>query len=405
MESHRCSFAAKFFDEARKSAEERCTGRTEEEVQEEIRKSLKEVARRITQGRIGANMPSRRDRTISRGDRRETEHVRRGRRSVCRYSWKEQDQIARDVLNTEKLCKETNVITLTGLRIFPKVGERGVGTLEVHVNGFYYRTSTPDFCFSFLWADVKQAFFRIGDEKMPPLLHFHLYHCVKVGTEKRRNIQFRLVQNVAGQKRSYSDSDNIHDSNKDLKHFVDSVREKWRYIPVVHCCAFVQGEVCKADEFQGNRPSKAPTVFGMTFTALVGLVDEPFVMLELKDIKIVNLRLKPVEIHMTIVFHDFKREPVEINSIPIDKLNLIKDRCNYAGVKYYVNDYDIDQWSLFVKLMADYTAGRSPDWFQLESPETKPFYEHTAYRGSGGEAYCRSDEEGEKRDRRYRERD
>lgn len=174
---------------------------------------------------------------------------------------------------------------------------------------------------------------------MPPLLHFHFHEGIKVGTEKRQNIQFRLVQTPVGQKRSYTDSNKI---NEDLKNFVHNVREKWRGIPALHCKPFVDAEVRKVYEFQGNRPNKAPTVFGLTLFTLVGLVDEPFIVVDLYEIEVVHLRLKcelskPVEIDMTIVFQDFQRDPVQINSIPIDKLYLIKNSCNSAGVKYDEN--------------------------------------------------------------------
>ncbi|MCL7040839.1 hypothetical protein MKW94_011616 [Papaver nudicaule] len=285
-DSHQCAFGTKCFDEAIQRAKEKCTG-TEEELQKEIGTAVKDVGRMLIQGTLGVSYRHRLKPKSSRGNqsrRNRRKRVAEDKRRVSGYSrW---DQYETNVLSKGELLREEkgNVITLTGLKIFPKVEEQGgetSGTLEVHVNGFCYATSSlgPNFCFSFLNADVKQVFFRVGDEKMLPILHFHFHQPINVGTEQRRNIQFRLVQNVVGQERSYNDSDK---TNRDLKNFIHSIREKWRSIPALHCCSFFQAEVRKADEFQGSLPSKSPTVFGMTLYALVWLVDEPFIVVDLK---------------------------------------------------------------------------------------------------------------------------
>ncbi|KAI3971848.1 hypothetical protein MKW92_028595 [Papaver armeniacum] len=240
--------------------------------------------------------------------------------------------------------KKANVITLTDLKIFPEVGEQGgeaiAGTLEVHANGFIYTTSSPDIRFHFLYRDVKKAFIRVEDEKRLPLLHFHLHSPIKVGAEKRQNIQFHLVQ-TRDRARS-----------EELKNFILNVREKWRYIPVFRCYPFGGAEIHKKDEFQGNLPSKSATIFGLTFSALVGLVDEPFVVVNLDEIQVVYLRLKPEGIDMTIVFQDLKRDLVQINSIPLDALDRIKSRFKFAYVKYYEISVDLD-WGSIVKEIAD----------------------------------------------------
>ncbi|KAI3855507.1 hypothetical protein MKX03_004364 [Papaver bracteatum] len=294
-----------------------------------------------------------------------------------RISWGNQSETRNVIWENKNLQtdRKANVMTLTDLKIFPKVGEQGgeaiAGTLEVQANGFFYTTSSPDFHFHFhfLYRDVKKAFFRVEDKKMPPLLHFHLHDPIKVGREKRRNIQFHLVQTSVGQRRSYNSSDTIMKEKQtrdrarygDLENFIIDVQDKWRFIPVYHY-PFVGAELHKRDEFRGHLPSKPATVFHLTFAALVGLVDEPFVVADLDEIEIVYLRLKPEVMDMTIVFQNLKRDLVQINSIPIDALNLLKDRFNFAGVKYYKNSIDLD-WGSIVREMADsqQTANYCPE--------------------------------------------
>ncbi|KAI3997160.1 hypothetical protein MKX01_009004 [Papaver californicum] len=340
---------------------ERYLGRkcTKEEVQEDIHTSLLKVQRMLNQARLGADLRRRHEGTILWENQSETEHVV-SKNKKLQITISGRDQSTKHVVSKTKelqMDEKANIITLDDLKIFPKVGEQGgeaiVGTLEVHVNGFLCATSSPNFSFSFLYADVAKAFFRVEDEEMPPLLHFHLHDPIKLGTEKRQNIQLRLVMNPMGQKRSYDDSDKIKKDkqtrdrvhNKDLKNFVHNVQEKWDHIP--------------SDEFQGNLPSKAPTIFGLTFSALVGLVDEPFVVVNLYEIEIVILRLKHVEIDMTIVFQDFKH------------------LCNFAGVKYYEIFYD-ENWVSKVKEIADspWTFAVNGGWRFLEGPETLNYYKH-----------------------------
>ncbi|KAI3893071.1 hypothetical protein MKX03_006440, partial [Papaver bracteatum] len=69
-----------------------------------------------------------------------------------------------------------------------------------------------------------------------------------------------------------------------------------------------------------------------------GLVDAPFFVVNLRDIEIVNLaKLEPEKIYMTVVFKDFKLDPLQINSIPLHSLSSIKQCLDYRKVKYYVN--------------------------------------------------------------------
>lgn len=111
-----------------------------------------------------------------------------------------------------------------------------------------------------------------------------------MGAEKRQNIQFHLVQTRDSAR------------SEELKNFVCNVHEKWTYISVLRSYPFGGAEIHKKDEFQGNLPSKETTVFGMTYAAVVGLADAPFVVADLDDIEIFYLRLKPAGIDMTIDF-------------------------------------------------------------------------------------------------------
>ncbi|XP_026425648.1 FACT complex subunit SPT16-like isoform X2 [Papaver somniferum] len=355
MEFPRCPIKTYLLTMAREKIKEKSRTCNEEE--------LLEVERRLMQARLGAQLQQLND-----------------YRLWLLSEGLDDDEIiliSGDMSSSLQKDKKANVITLTGLEIFPKVGELGgetiVGNLDVHKNGFIYATSSPSFHFHFICADIKRTFFRVGDEKTQPLLHFHLHHPVKMGAEMRQDIQFRLVQTPVGQRTSYNDSEKQTRDGEDLKNFVHKVEDKWSTY------TFHVAEVLKRKEFQGNLRSKAPTVFCLTFYALVGLVDEPFIVAYLNKIEIVSLRLKPAVIDMTIVFQDFKRDLIHINSIPIAALGLIKDSFNFAMVKYYEIHKDLP-WNSMVKGIADSPREflTNGGWlnYGLEDDATAKFYDY-----------------------------
>ncbi|KAI3851710.1 hypothetical protein MKW92_004425 [Papaver armeniacum] len=254
----------------------------------------------------------------------------------------------------KKVKMDKEPIQLTGVTIFPKVGGLGgdamVGTLEVHVDGFIY--TTPN------------------EEKMLPFLHFHLHQPIEVGTEKKNDIQFRLVPTPVGQRRFDNDSDKFVKENQtrdkgdseDLKNFVAKVQNKWRVLP---------------SPFSFHR---APAVFGLPLLSLVGLADLPFRVINLEDIEIVNLaRLSPGKIDMTVVFKDFSCDVLQIRSIPLDSLNNIKRCLTFGGVKCYENDLDLP-WDSIVKKIADFpeTFLQEGGWdaYKLEDSATSLYYMH-----------------------------
>ncbi|XP_026444738.1 uncharacterized protein LOC113345089 isoform X2 [Papaver somniferum] len=167
----------------------------------------------------------------------------------------------RPVIGQLKLRMETKdrVIILTDVMIIlPKAEEEGqgdegkggegqgeegrgretiaAGTLETHANGFIYKAS--NFRKHFYFHDIKKSFFRLGDKKLPPLLHFQLHVPFMKGRENTKDIEFHLVECPVRQKRhkrSYhagkieeqkqTSWDGGH--NERLKNFVDRVYARW----------------------------------------------------------------------------------------------------------------------------------------------------------------------------------
>ncbi|KAI3903727.1 hypothetical protein MKW92_030580, partial [Papaver armeniacum] len=70
---------------------------------------------------------------------------------------------------------------------------------------------------------------------------------------------------------------------------------------------------------------------------LIELLEAPFLVVSLREVEIIHLAVGLEDINMTVVFKDFKRGVLEIQSIPITKLNGIREWIGIADVKYYVS--------------------------------------------------------------------
>ncbi|XP_026454771.1 FACT complex subunit SPT16-like isoform X2 [Papaver somniferum] len=252
-----------------------------------------------------------------------------------------------------KLQLETNVqdiIKLTNVTICPKVGGQGgkiiMGTLEAHVNGFRYKTSGAHPYIDVVYENIKCPFFRAGEHEIPPILHLHLHNQIMLGTEETNDINFQLDSTLV----------QTDDRNKDLQDFVDKVADLWESEPVV-INYFESPEY----EFHGFFPTGARAVFALTLFFLVELVETNPIVVKLDEIEIVNLaQLRPNEIDMTVVFKDFSRDVLQINSIPLELLADIKHRLTCSNVKYYQNERKLN-WNEEVKKFRD-----SPEKFIMD---------------------------------------
>ncbi|KAI3846170.1 hypothetical protein MKX03_022066 [Papaver bracteatum] len=274
--------------------------------------------------------------------------------------------------------KESKIIKLTDVTILPKVGDEGgetiVGTLAAHAHGFIYMTS--GFKMQFMFRDLRNSFFRLGDERMPPHVHFHFHPC---SSQLETDIEFHLVRRPLGRKKRSEKEKQIRDArrNMELKNFVNQVNSRWSSQPTSPC---LFDELEEEYEFYGDLPPKA---FALTSKHLIVLVETPVVVFPLEDIEIVNLALlRPGVIDMTVIFQDFEKENVlQINSIPLKSLTRIKERLNWGQVKYYVNTAEKD-WKAIVERIKDFPEkfieDGGWDYFELEDRDTLACYKETA---------------------------
>ncbi|KAI3880155.1 hypothetical protein MKX03_008190 [Papaver bracteatum] len=220
---------------------------------------------------------------------------------------------------------------------------------------FYLKNETA-FCFLDPSTDDPDEELKI------PSLQFHLRDPVMVGSVETKDIMFALV--------CFYD-----DPVKVLDNFVKIVdRAQWdshRMLPefqVLNNCTF-KGVL--SGSLEG---------FALTYCALVMFTQLPVTVVPLTDIEIVDLSVN-VGVDMIVVFKDFERKVLQINSIDMRKLNFIKGSLDMGNVKYYCRDYlngpKVDWNSKLKEILKDpkkFVESGGWESLNLEDPKTLSYY-------------------------------
>ncbi|CAI9770205.1 unnamed protein product [Fraxinus pennsylvanica] len=262
-------------------------------------------------------------------------------------------------------------IKLHDLWIRPAFGGRArklPGTLEAHVNGFRYSTSRPDERVDIMYGNIKHAFFQPADKEMITLVHFHLHNHIMIGNKKTKDAQFYVevmeaVQTIGGGKRSAYDPDEIEEEqrerdrknkiNVDFQSFVNRVNDLWGQAQF-KSLDLEFDQPLRELGFHGV-PYKASAFIVPTSSCLVELIETPFLVITLSEIEIVNLErvgLGQKNFDMAIVFKDFKRDVMRIDSIPSSSLDGIKEWLDTTDIKYYESRLNLN-WRPILKTITD----------------------------------------------------
>ncbi|XP_027335237.1 FACT complex subunit SPT16-like [Abrus precatorius] len=310
---------------------------------------------------------------------------------------RESERAERATLVTQEKLQLANnrfkPIRLSDLWIRPAFGGRGrkiPGTLEAHVNGFRYSTTRQDERVDIMFGNVKHAFFQPAENEMITLLHFHLHNHIMVGNKKTKDVQFYvevmdMVQNVGGGKRSAYDPDELEEEqrerdrknkiNVEFQSFVNRVNDLWGQ-PQFNGLDLEFDQPLRELGFPGV-PHKSSVFIVPTSACLVELIETPFLVVTLGEIEIVNLErvgLGQKNFDMTIVFKDFKRDVLRIDSIPSTSLDGIKEWLDTTDIKYYESRLNLN-WRQILKTITDdpqsFIEGGGWEFLNLEATDSE----------------------------------
>ncbi|KAJ1257964.1 hypothetical protein BS78_10G036900 [Paspalum vaginatum] len=274
---------------------------------------------------------------------------------------RESERAERATLVTqEKLQMGNNrmkMMRLSDVWIRPTFGGRGrklTGNLEAHFNGFRYSTSRSDERVDIMYGNIKHAFFQPAEKEMITLLHFHLHNHIMVGNKKTKDVQFYVevmdvVQTLGGSRRTALDPDEIEEEqrerdrknriNMDFQNFVNKVNDHWSQ-PQFKGLDLEFDVPLRELGFHGV-PYKASAFIIPTSTCLVELIETPLW---------VGFGTKNFD--MAIVFKDFKKDVLRIDSIPSSSLDAIKEWLDTTDLKYYESRLNLN-WRPILKTIID----------------------------------------------------
>ncbi|XP_057429524.1 FACT complex subunit SPT16-like [Lotus japonicus] len=310
---------------------------------------------------------------------------------------RESERAERATLVTQEKLQLANnkfkPIRLSDLWIRPVFGGRGrklPGTLEGHANGFRYSTTRQDERVDIMFANIKHAFFQPAENEMITLLHFHLHNHIMVGNKKTKDVQFYvevmdMVQNIGGGKRSAYDPDELEEEqrerdrknkiNVEFQTFVNRVNDLWGQ-PQFNGLDLEFDQPLRELGFPGV-PHKSSVFIVPTSACLVELIEIPFLVVTLSEIEIVNLErvgLGQKNFDMTIVFKDFKRDVLRIDSIPSTSLDGIKEWLDTTDIKYYESRLNLN-WRQILKTITDdpqsFIEGGGWEFLNLEATDSE----------------------------------
>lgn len=221
--------------------------------------------------------------------------------------------------------------------------KKSVGVLEAHENGLRFSPQKGE-RIDILYGNIKHAFFQAAQKDLIVLLHFHLESPIMIGKKAQYDIQFytdvieEFDQLVGRQRRNTTETESIEEEarerqlkqklNKEFHNFAKKVEEK----------AGFEFDIPYRDlEFTGT-PFRASVNLVPTVNCLVCLTEMPFFVLTLDEVEMVNferIKFGLRNFDMVFVMKDYTKPAVTINSIPIDKLETLKDWLLQVEIVYF----------------------------------------------------------------------
>ncbi|KIJ17069.1 hypothetical protein PAXINDRAFT_9925 [Paxillus involutus ATCC 200175] len=255
-------------------------------------------------------------------------------------------------------------------------GKRLPGEVEIHQNGLRYQSPMGSQKIDVLFGNIKHLFFQPCDKELLVIVHIHLRAPIMIGKKKAHDIQFfREASDVQfdetgnrKRKHRYGDEDEIEMEqqerkrrqmlNKEFKLFAERL---------VEAASTSTGETLEVDipfrelSFEGV-PFRTNVRLQPTTECLVHLVEPPFLVVTLNEIEIASLervQFTLKQFDLVLIFKDFTKTPLHINSIPSAQLDDVKNWLDSVDIPLSEGPVNLN-WGPIMK-----TINESPyDFFQ-----------------------------------------
>ena len=218
-------------------------------------------------------------------------------------------------------------------------GKRVPGEVEIHQNGVRYRDMRGNHI-DVLFSNMKHTFFQPCKNELIVIFHIPLKHPIMIGKKKTKDVQFyreatdMAFDETGNRKRRhrYGDEDEVAQEEEERRRRAALDKEFQNFAGKLEAQGkdYDMGTVDLPERTLGFNgvPHRSNVFMQPTTGCLIQLTEPPFFVLSLDEIEQVHLErvqfgLKNFD--MVIVFKDFHRTPVHINTIPVESLENIKD--------------------------------------------------------------------------------
>ncbi|KAF1958987.1 SPT16-domain-containing protein [Byssothecium circinans] len=270
-----------------------------------------------------------------------------------------------DVVEQDKLVpvKSRKPFALDLIFLRPALdGKRIPGNVEIHQNGLRYVHGAGGVKVDILFSNMKHLFFQPSQHELIVIIHVHLKNPIMLGKKKTKDVQFvreatdMAFDETGNRKRrhKFGDEEEFEQEqeerrrraalDKEFKNFAEKIADAARN-------ENVSVDIPYRELGFNGVPSRSSVLVCPTTDCLVQLTEPPFTCITLAEIEIVHLERVQFGLRnfdMVIVFKDFNRPPVHINTIPVECLDPVKDWLDSVDIPFTEGPLNL-QWATIMK--------------------------------------------------------
>jgi nucleosome binding factor SPN SPT16 subunit len=269
-----------------------------------------------------------------------------------------------DVVEQDKLIEIRNrrPHRLDNIYMRPAMESKRVGGhVEIHQNGLRYQ-HLGNQRVDILFSNVKHLFFQPCTGELIVIIHVHLINPIIIGKRKTKDVQFyreateMQFDETGNRKRKhrYGDEEEFEAEQEEKRRRAQLDKEFRNFSEKIADAG--KGEGISVDMpfrdlgFNGV-PSRSSVTIQPTTDCLIQITEPPFMVITLNDVEVVHLErvqfgLKNFD--MVVVFKDFTRAPVHINTIPVESLDGVKDWLDSVDIPFSEGPLNLN-WGTIMK--------------------------------------------------------
>ncbi|CAK3779217.1 FACT complex subunit spt16 [Lecanosticta acicola] len=269
-----------------------------------------------------------------------------------------------DVVEQDKLVEIRNrrPHRLDNIFMRPAMESKRVGgAVEIHQNGLRYN-HLGNQKIDILFSNVKHVFFQPCAGELIVLIHLHLINPIIIGKRKTKDIQFyreateMQFDETGNRKRKhrYGDEEEFEAEQEEKKRRAQLDKEFRAFAEKIADAGKSEGlsvDMPFRELGFNGVPSRSSVTIQPTTDCLVQLTEPPFTVITLSDIETVHLErvqfgLKQFD--MVVVFKDFTRPVVHINTVPVEALDGVRDWLDSVDIPFTEGPLNLN-WATIMK--------------------------------------------------------